>query len=224
MAQQISVIDLGGVNCYLVKTPPGFILIDTGLQAKRAFLEKALERAGCNSGNLDLIMLTHGDSDHADNAAYLQKQFGAKIAIHADDAGMVECGDMSWNRKVRPDKHAFIFRWMAAVVPLFVRPSQFEVFTPDFIIDENFSLAEYGFDAQVLHLPGHSKGSIGILTATGDLFCGDFLYNILGRPSCYYIDDLAAFNTSLSSLKAQKIRTIYPGHGKSFLANKIPGN
>jgi hydroxyacylglutathione hydrolase len=224
MSQMISVIDLGGVNCYLVKTGAGFILIDTGLFAKRALLEKALEHAGCSSGNLRLIILTHGDSDHADNAAYLRNKFGARIAIHADDAGMVERGDMSWNRKVRPDRHAFIFRWMAALVLLFVRPSKFEIFTPDFIIDENFSLSEYGFDARVLHLPGHSKGSIGILTATGDLFCGDFLYNILGKPSCYYIDDLAAFNTSLLSLKAEKIRTIYPGHGKPFVADKIPRN
>jgi hydroxyacylglutathione hydrolase len=224
MSQEISVIDLGGVNCYLVKTSAGYILIDTGFVAKRASLDKALERAGCRSGNLLLILLTHGDSDHADNAAYLRNKFGARVAIHADDAGMLERGDMSWNRKARPDKQAFIFRWMAAVIPLFVRGTKFEKFSPDFFIDENSVLAEYGFDAKVIHLPGHSKGSIGILTTAGDLFCGDFLYNMWGKPTCYFIDDLAAFNTSLENLKSEKIRIIYPGHGKPFMPNKIPGN
>ena len=221
MPQEISVIDLGGVNCYLVKTIAGYILIDTGFVAKRVFLEKALESAGCRPGNLKLIVLTHGDSDHADNAAYLRNKFGARIAIHSDDAGMVERGDMTWNRKPLPDKHAFIFRLMGAVIPLFVRGSAFEKFSPDFSIDEQFTLAQYGFDAQILLLPGHSKGSIGILTAESDLFCGDFLYNILGKPACYYIDDLAAYNTSLKRLKTEKVRIIYPGHGKPFKANKI---
>ena len=54
MPQEIIVIDLGGVNCYLVKTAPGYILIDTGYAAKRADLEKALAQAGCRPGSLPL--------------------------------------------------------------------------------------------------------------------------------------------------------------------------
>lgn len=74
-------------------------------------------------------------------------------------------------------------------------------------------LFEYGFGAKVLHLPGHSKGSIGILTNGGDLFCGDLLYNIAGLN---FIDDLADFHTSIKKLKSLKINTVYPGHGKPF--------
>jgi hydroxyacylglutathione hydrolase len=46
-----------------------------------------------------LIVITHGDFDHIGNAAYLRQKFGAKIAMHADDVGMAERGDMFWNRK-----------------------------------------------------------------------------------------------------------------------------
>jgi len=42
-------------------------------------------------------------------------------------------------------------------------------------LEEGQPLSDVGLDASVLHLPGHSKGSIGILTASGDLFCGDLL-------------------------------------------------
>lgn len=78
-----------------MKTDGGFVLIDTGVAFKRAALEKELASAGCRVGDLKLIVLTHGDSDHADNCVYLRKRYGAEIAMHRDDAGMVERGDMS---------------------------------------------------------------------------------------------------------------------------------
>jgi hydroxyacylglutathione hydrolase len=216
MPQVITVIDLGGANCYLVTSGAGFCLTDTGFVTRRGDLEKALERAGCRLGNLSLVILTHGDLDHAGNAAYLQKKFGAKIAVHTYDAGMAERGDIGINRKARPDRQAFVFRVISKVVALFVRGNTFEVFKPDWVITEEMSLAEYGFEARVVHLPGHSKGSLGILTAAGDLFCGDLLYHLWGKPQCLYIDDLAAFNASLDKLKQLKVKTIYPGHGKPF--------
>jgi hydroxyacylglutathione hydrolase len=221
MTQTFQTIDLGGVNCYLVKTEAGFILIDTGFATKQASLEKELERAGCQPGNLPLVILTHGDSDHADNAAFLQKQFGARIGMHADEAGMVEQGNMSWNRKARPDKISPVFRMMMGVMSFFVRERKFETFTPDIFLDENQSLDEYDFEARVYRLPGHSKGSLGILTAAGDLFCGDLLYNLWGKPKCLYIDDSAAFQASLKKLKQLNVKNIYPGHGKPFASELV---
>jgi glyoxylase-like metal-dependent hydrolase (beta-lactamase superfamily II) len=40
------------VNCYLVRTGDGFILIDTGRTNKRGAIEKQLESTGCQPGNL----------------------------------------------------------------------------------------------------------------------------------------------------------------------------
>src|SRR5512139_88328 len=103
MIQDVQIINLGGVNCYLARTDVGCILIDTGFLSKRAKLEHALEAAGCRPGNLNLILLTHGDTDHADNAAYLRERYGAKIALHPLEAPVVESGDMSSTRKAKPD-------------------------------------------------------------------------------------------------------------------------
>ena len=227
MTSEIKPINLTGVNCYLVKTGDGWILIDTGFSTGRAKLEQELEAAGCRPGNLDLILLTHGDSDHADNAAHLRDKYGTKIAIHAADSEMVERGDMSWNRKTKPDKVALIFRLMTSIVSLFFKGNTFQTFKPDITVEEGFDLSPYGFDAKVLHLPGHSKGSIGILTTGGGpstfpattvpaLFCGDLLYNLFGRPSCLYIDDLADFEASIKKLRSIGIGIVYPGHGKPF--------
>ena len=233
MTSEIKIINLGGVNCYLAKTDVGYILIDTGFLSKRVKLEQALGAAGCRPGNLNLILLTHGDTDHADNAAYLRDKYGAKIALHAADVGMVERGDMSYARKAKPDKIGLIFRVMIPLAPLFFKTNAFEYFKPDFTVDEGFDLSEYGFNARILHLPGHSKGSIGILTPNDFLlqpagagpvvFCGDLLYNFIGRPSCQLIDDLADFNASLDKLKKLGVKTVYPGHGKPFpLEHALP--
>jgi glyoxylase-like metal-dependent hydrolase (beta-lactamase superfamily II) len=124
-----------------VKTDTGYILIDTGFSTKRTTLEKELESAGCKSGNLKLIVLTHGDSDHADNCVYIREKYGAKIAMHNSDSGMVERGDMGWNRKAKPDKISIFFR----IISLFVKPSSFETFRPDFYIRRYSGLNREGF-------------------------------------------------------------------------------
>jgi hypothetical protein len=40
---------LGTVNCYLIKAEAGYVLIDTGSSNRRAALEQALIKAGCQS-------------------------------------------------------------------------------------------------------------------------------------------------------------------------------
>jgi glyoxylase-like metal-dependent hydrolase (beta-lactamase superfamily II) len=197
------------VNCYLVRTGDGFILIDTGRTNKRGTIEKQLESAGCHPGNLILILLTHGDFDHCGNAAYLRKKFGTKIAMHKGDSGMVERGDMLWNRNKQNILIRIIFK-------LFFRLSKSDRFKPDLYIDEGYDFSGYGFDAKVLDIPGHSKGSIGILTASGDLFCGDLLANVAKPEIWSIIDDSVAAHASVEKLKRLQINTVYPGHGQPF--------
>jgi glyoxylase-like metal-dependent hydrolase (beta-lactamase superfamily II) len=216
MLQEIKTISLslpyrlGSVNCYLIETDTGYNLIDTGCSNKRTDLEKELENAGCKPGNLKLIILTHEDFDHTGNAAYLRKKFGTKIAMHNGDSGMVERGDMFWNR----EKSNILIRM---IVPILFGFGKSERFKPDLYIEDGYDLSEYGLDAKALHLPGHSKGSIGILTAGGDLFCGDLLTNGDKPALNSVMDDLAAANISVAKLKSLKINTVYPGHGKPFL-------
>jgi hydroxyacylglutathione hydrolase len=218
MPQEIAIIRLalpyrmGSVNCYLVQVDSGYVLIDTGGSNKRTELENELIRSGCEPGHLKLILLTHGDFDHTGNAAYLRQTFGAKIAMHQDDAAMAERGDMFSNRKsAKP-----VLRMMAPLVPILFGFGKSKRFQPDFCLGDGDGLSEYGFDAQVLSIPGHSKGSIGILTASGDLFCGDLLENS-GRPALGSImDDLAAAKASVERLASLQVRTVYPGHGKPF--------
>jgi len=214
-------ISMGTVNCYLVKTDTGHILIDTGFPSTRAELQKGLDDAGCRPGSLTLIIMTHGDQDHTGNGEYLREKYGAKIAMHRDEIPAVENGDDTLSRKRRSFLRRGFDRAVLGLLTLFINSGKFERFTPDFTIDEGFDFSEYGFDARALHIPGHSRGSIGVLTAAGDLFCGDLLWN-RKRPSTHSIvDDRSELEASVERLEGMRIRTVYPGHGRPFTMESL---
>jgi hydroxyacylglutathione hydrolase len=208
MIIEIKTIILGGLNanCYLLKTEKGFVLIDTGRKSKRRKLEQELVREGCKRGTLDLIILTHGDFDHTGNSAYLRDKYDTKIAMHHYDVGMIEYGDMFWNRQTG---NIIIKK----LVNLFFNIRRF---TPDFHIDENSDLSNYGLNVKVLYLPGHSKGSIGLLTSDKNLFCGDLFTNRKKPEPNSLVDNVKELNDSIDKVKSFDINTVYPGHGKPF--------
>jgi hydroxyacylglutathione hydrolase len=208
-------LKLGHVSSYLVRAEAGYFLIDTGMTNARRQLESALEHFCTQPGDLKLILLTHGDFDHTGNARYLREKFHSRIAMHASDAGMLENGDMFWNRKI--DNGV-----LKKLMPMFIRFGEKEECTPDVLLSDGDSLADYGLDAQALNTPGHSSGSLCILTSTGDLFCGDLFTNSSNKPrlnSMMY--DKPAGDASFNRLKTFSIKTVYPGHGAPFAWEKL---
>ncbi|MBN1536423.1 MAG: MBL fold metallo-hydrolase [Anaerolineales bacterium] len=201
--------NLGAVNCFLIKGKNGFVLIDTGTSNNQGKVEKALSDAGCHPGGLKLILLTHGDFDHAGNAAYLRKVYQTSIAMHAADSGMVEWGNMFASRK---KANGFI-GFLATLIFGFGRAKRFK---PDLLVDEDFDLYAYGVEAQIIHIPGHSGGSIGILNPEGELICGDLFENVKTPALHSIIDDLKKANASIEKLMEYKIKNVLPGHGDAF--------
>jgi hydroxyacylglutathione hydrolase len=221
MVQKIKTITFAGVNCYLLTIAKGFVLVDTGFSKNRMEIEKELESAGCKPGTLKLIVLTHGDFDHSGNCAYLREKYGTKIAMNSGDKGMVEKGDLFYNRNVN-----FPTKILGKLMLFFLRTNlkEDDRFTPDIFIEDGYDLSIFGFDARVIYIPGHSKGSIGILTNTKELFCGDLLKNTKEPAKNSMIVDDDAFNESLEKMKELKINIVYPGHGKSFQMEQFMKN
>jgi hydroxyacylglutathione hydrolase len=207
---EITTIKCTMVNCYLIKAGEGFVLIDTGPSFGRVALKKALNRAGCRPGDIKLILITHADFDHTGNCAWLQKKYGAPIAIHRDEAAAVETGRMFLNRKNQSRKVASLMVYGVALIV-------FRRFKPDVFLGDGDDLSLYGLNANVVHLPGHSTGSIGVRTADGDLFCGDLLITSRGKPvKNRLVDDVADMNASIERIKGMGVKIIYPGHGRPF--------
>jgi hydroxyacylglutathione hydrolase len=196
-------------NWYLLRAERGFVLVDTGAVLNRGRLRRVLRESGCRPGAISLVVVTHADIDHAGNCAWLQRTYGAKIALHPAELPAVT-GNMFDNRARRVSP--FLRGAMRALGWWLGRP-----FVPDVLLDEERDLHEYGLDARVLFLPGHSQGSVGVLTAEGDLFCGDLLNNARGRPVKNRLVDVPEeMDASAARLAPLGVRTVYPGHGRPF--------
>ncbi|MDH4140076.1 MAG: MBL fold metallo-hydrolase [Coriobacteriia bacterium] len=207
------------VNCYLVETGDGHVLIDTGLSRRRPVLEAELEGAGCGRGSLSLIVLTHAHTDHAGNCAYLREKFGSRIAMHRGDLGKVERGEMFW----KPKGEGSLGTTLAKLAASLIGMGKFDAFEPDVLLEDGQDLSDYGLDARALHFPGHSPGSAGILTSAGDLFCGDLLTNTRKPERNSLVDDAEEMDASIEKLRTLGIRTVYPGHGAPFPIELLMG-
>lgn len=211
---EINTIALKNVNCYLIKVNGSYILIDTGYTKNRTQVQEELEFLGCKSGVLKLILLTHGDFDHIGNVAYFQKKYGGKIVMHRGDLGMADQGNMFYNRT---GINIILKKLIQMILVLSrLKLKKADRFAPDVFPEDGDDLSEHGFDAKVIHIPGHSKGSIGFLTPNGDFFCGDILQNLKKPEEGSLIDNKDEFNASVLKVKELPIKKIYPGHGEPF--------
>ena len=84
---------------------------------------------------------------------------------------------------------------------LFRRKFTFDKFKPDIYLTDGQNLNEYGFNATVVHIPGHTKGSIGILTDDGNLFAGDTFTNNKKPDIANYIENQSGTGKQYSQVE-----------------------
>lgn len=229
MKQEIIRLDLGGVNAYLGKQNGNFILFDTGghmtmdkeFDGRRNRLKRELDNAGCTPETLKLVVLTHGDCDHAGNADYIRKTYQAKIAMHPNDRELVErpTGDlMMQSFQYSSPILNLVAKLMKKKIVLMNEKvlKNFDTVTPDILLEDESDLSAFGFDAKIRHLPGHTEGSIGIFTSDGDLIAGDIFVNMKKPGAALNAVDFDKLHQSIQKIKSLDIRTIYPGHGEPF--------
>ena len=227
--QEIIRIDLGGVNCYLLKNNQRFILVDTGghmfmnrqYTDRRQNLVSQLEKNGVNDSNLEMIFLTHGDNDHSYNAKYLRDKYHSKISMHLEDAFMVEKSDPScykMNSKYQSLLLKLVFRIMDSKIQLLMNKvySEFEIFQPDQLLVNGQSLSEFGFEGTIFHCPGHSKGSICILDNEGNLISGDLFAKIKKPSLAINAQNFNEMKESAREILTNHVIKIFPGHGEPF--------
>lgn len=222
MNTKVFTVSLGFVNAYLLKQGDEYLLVDTGMPGQWKALSEGLKSNGCYPGLLKLVVLTHADVDHSGNCSRIKQTFNAPIAVHPLDAPALETG-LPPERTIRTFAARLLFGLIGLLRGLRGRAPAAQTFTPDVLLPDGASLSDYGFPAEILHLPGHTKGSIGLLTDTGDFFAGDLCVN-RRRPSLSpYVENLDDYRESIAKAKglSGSISTVYPGHGRSFPGDRL---
>ncbi len=96
--RRAALVPLPSSVCRPAGQPAAAVAAGSG-DLRAAWPRQRVVGAGCRPGDLRLVILTHGDFDHAGNAAYLRDRFSATIAMHRGDSGMAQRGDGFSNRR-----------------------------------------------------------------------------------------------------------------------------
>lgn len=197
-------ISSGNVNCYIVVDKDKAILIDTG---RIKYREKILEK--CKEFHVSLIVLTHGHMDHCQNAAYLANALNIPIAMSKKDINMIPD-----NRKQKMSAKNLFGKIVLLVSLNSFEKDTLDIFEPMVYLQDGDSLNEYGVDARVVELPGHTEGSIGLEIEGDKLFVGDALMNMLYPTISMLYTDKDKMLESAKRIGEMGTKTIYFGHGK----------
>ncbi len=191
-------------NCYVVENGSDAILVDTGSAIS---CDKVLEE--CSKYNMKLIVLTHVHFDHAENAAKLSKHFNIPVACHEADVELFESFD-----KQPMESYGIVGKVVLDTSLKVLRNTKVEKPENLIFIKDGDDLSAYGFDAKIIGMPGHTKGSIGVDVEGTHLLVGDELDNWISPATGHLYNDLDAIKNSADKIVKLGERTLYYGHGK----------
>lgn len=221
MEQRIITFHSGINNCYLLKDK-GAVMVDAGWTGKGPAFKRFLESHRLDPGEIRMIILTHGDFDHAGGAGQMRALTGAEIAIHEMDRENLEKGIYHWPVGVTGwgKLSRAVFR------PVFKKKAAFPATKADLVLDDkDLSLEEFGIRGKIVHTPGHTYGSVSVVLESGEALVGCLVHNrfpfvLRPRPPIYAMD-MELLKKSLKKVIGMGVTTLYPAHGKPFPAQRI---
>lgn len=221
MEHSVYVMKFGINTCYLIRGTSGIVMIDAGPPRNEKKFSRYLESFKISPRDIALIVLTHGDFDHAGSAGDLRALTEAAVVIHREDSDIIEHGIFNWPHGVT----AWGKISRAMLIPL-LRKMKLSKLKADVILgDEGMSLDPYGIAGKVIHTPGHTPGSISVILDTGEAFVGCLAHNFFlftTKPKLpIYAQDIEQIKESWKTVIQLGATTIYPGHGNSFDVQKI---
>ena len=199
-------------NCYFLYRDGEHEAIVVDPADRGANIYGALQKNGFRVAG---ILLTHGHFDHCQSAAYLARNLKCKTGIAGEDAALLEK-----NQKRKVYGKGIWGNFYAGAANRNIGQNEIEAVTPDVILEDGMSLAEYGVDARIIKLPGHTAGSVGVLCATGELFVGDAMQNIPFLSATWCYEDYEKAKESATLIRSMNAGKIFCGHGRVWNGNK----
>jgi hydroxyacylglutathione hydrolase len=200
----------GRSNSFLINQENNYFLIDTGRENSWKELKGKLD-ALLGGNKLSCLILTHTHFDHAENAAKLKKKYNCKIIVHESEEKNLKRGYNTLPQGTNP-----ITGVMTTILGKKLQSRyKYEPAYPDIPVGEKYDLSSFGFNAYILHTPGHSKGSMSVVIDNEIAIVGDTMFGVFGN-SIYppFADYTEAMIGSWGKLLDTDCKLFLPGHGK----------
>ena len=126
---------------YLMTTPDGHILMNTGVGDTAKQIKASVEQLGFNIADVKTLTATHGHFDHAAGMAELKRMTGARLIVSEEDKELLESGG----------KADFRFGDTPA--------ARFEPVRVDAVFKDSDTVSLGGTVLTAHHHPGHTKGA-----------------------------------------------------------------
>lgn len=198
-----------GANAYLVKGDEGITVVDTGLPGSAGKIVDYVQSIGYYHSDVNTIILTHSDIDHAGSAARLKEETHAKVAIHEADAPRLS-REKEW--KTVNGVLGLFFRATGAVM-------RFNRLKADVLLKDSDIID----GLTVIHTPGHTEGSICLYLPRRAIFVGDALVTNDERmprlPRRSMSTDFDQAKESLRKISQLEYSVLLPGHGPPIEQN-----
>jgi glyoxylase-like metal-dependent hydrolase (beta-lactamase superfamily II) len=186
-------------NVYLVAIDDGLLVVDTGMPGNAQRIVAFIESIGHKPADLRYIVVTHSDMDHVGSVARLKELTGAKVAIHRLD-GPILSGEQ------RSPKGGALGSMLSRLVKI-------QSVAPDVLLEDGDRIG----GLLVMHVPGHTAGSIVLVRDDGVVFSGDALLSDnegqVRPPRPRLALDLAQAQASAERIKALPTKLLCTGHG-----------
>lgn len=188
------ILSMCGTNCYILYNMDAKegIIIDPADEPET--IDFYVKQLGIT---VKAILLTHGHFDHIGAADTLKKKYGVDVYAHEDEADITENG-------------------MLNLSAMFGSVSSVSV---DVRLRHGQRIKLCGWDIEVVHTPGHTKGSCCYIIDDGDrkrLFSGDTLfYRSHGRTDFPTGSERQIFDSIVDRLLVlDGGMEVYSGHGE----------
>lgn len=198
----------GRSNVFLLTNGVKCLLIDTSVSRLWTKLQKQLDKL--NITTIDYLILTHAHFDHAANANRIKKKFNASVIIQKNEAVYLLNGD-----NILPQGTTFLTQ---AIMDIFGKrlfsKFKYEPCNPDLLIDSDFDLKELGYNAYLIHTPGHTIGSMSLIIDDEIAIVGDAMFGVF-KWSVFppFAEDKDLMIRSWGKLLNTKCLEFIPSHG-----------
>lgn len=217
----IYTVNCGYVNAFLIVDEEGIVIVDTGIKGSGKRIVDEIHRIGRNPEDIRLIVLTHGHTDHIGGLKEILKVVKVPVVISGIEYDEMLSGEINIKPITFLGKISYKTMTFLSAAGIMSEPIKGEL-----ILADQLMLTSYGVGAKVVPCPGHTRGSLAVVTEEGEAIVGDSLMAIMpwsGPQKPMLAWDIGAVRKSMKDLLAKDIKSFHLSHGGRFSRARIIG-